>query len=83
MKNLMITSIYFGFLLLLSNCSYNEFEYDIEGQGPVPDGDYYVAPWGDDTNPGTFEEPWSTWQKAFETAKPGNVVYFRGGVYYL
>ena len=44
--------------------------------------DYYVAVDGDDSNPGTFEEPWGTWQKAFETAQAGDTVYFRGGVWY-
>ena len=45
-------------------------------------GQYYVATWGDDMNPGTYEEPWGTWQKAFNTAEPGDTVYFRGGIWY-
>ncbi|MGD2034131.1 MAG: hypothetical protein PVF73_03685, partial [Bacteroidales bacterium] len=36
---------------------------------------YYVAPWGNDNSSGTFELPWGTWQKAFEEAKAGDVVY--------
>ena len=47
---------------------------------PVP-GDYFVAPWGDDDDPGTFEQPWLTWQYAFAQPSPGDTVYFRGGVY--
>ena len=46
---------------------------------------FYVAPWGDDSNPGTFSQPWKTWDKAFawdNGVGPGDVVYFRGGVYY-
>jgi hypothetical protein len=43
---------------------------------------YYVAVDGNDTHPGTLENPWGTWQKAFETAQAGDTVYFRGGVYY-
>ncbi len=43
---------------------------------------YYVATDGDDNNPGTFTQPWATWNKAFLTAQPGDTVYFRGGVYY-
>jgi parallel beta-helix repeat protein len=43
---------------------------------------YYVAPWGNDYNPGTFEKPWATWQKAIRTARSGETVYFRGGIYY-
>jgi hypothetical protein len=46
------------------------------------DGDYYVAAWGDDTNTGAYDQPFATWQKAFDTADAGDVVYFRGGVYY-
>ena len=44
-------------------------------------GDYYVAVYGDDDNPGTYEAPWATFQKAFDEARPGDTVYFRGGVY--
>jgi parallel beta-helix repeat protein len=43
---------------------------------------YYVAPWGDDDNSGTFEQPWATWGKAITTARAGDTVYFRGGIYY-
>ena len=42
---------------------------------------YYVATTGDDSDPGTFAEPWATWAKAFYTAQAGDTVYFRGGVY--
>lgn len=53
-------------------------------------GDYYVAPVGhtysdmgeaSDSNDGSYAKPFATWQKAFETAKAGDIVYFRGGVY--
>jgi hypothetical protein len=54
---------------------------DTVAQGPMPDGDYYVATWGSDLNPGTFDKPWATWQKAFNMAKAGDVVYFREGVW--
>ena len=43
---------------------------------------YFVATNGNDNNPGTFEQPWGTWQKAFDTANAGDIVYFRGGVWY-
>ncbi|MBN2547241.1 MAG: DUF4990 domain-containing protein [Spirochaetes bacterium] len=55
---------------------------DIVKEITIQDGDYYVATWGDDSNPGTFEQPWATWQKAFNTAEEGDIVYFRGGIYY-
>jgi parallel beta-helix repeat protein len=43
--------------------------------------DYYVATNGNDNNPGTFSQPWATWDKAFNGRSPGDVVCFRGGVY--
>jgi hypothetical protein len=44
---------------------------------------YYVAPTGgNDNNSGTVNQPWATWQKAFDTAQSGDTVYFRGGVWY-
>jgi len=48
---------------------------------------YYVAPDGDDTNPGTESLPWRTIQRAvkhgypIEYRQPGDVVYLRGGLY--
>ncbi len=45
-------------------------------------GDYFVATDGNDNGPGTIDQPWATWQKAFNEARPGDTVYFRGGVYY-
>lgn len=53
-------------------------------------GDYYVAhpdstypgmnP-ASDTNDGSYLNPFATWQKAFDTAIPGDIIYFRGGVW--
>lgn len=45
--------------------------------------DFYVATDGNDSNPGTYEQPWATWGKAFNSTavQPGDTVYFRGGVY--
>ncbi len=45
-------------------------------------GPYYVAPDGDDENPGTEEAPWATIQHAAEVLLPGEVVYVRGGLYH-
>ena len=45
-------------------------------------GVYFVPVDGDDNNPGTYTQPWATWNKAFATADAGDTVYFRGGVYY-
>ena len=45
---------------------------------------YYVAPGGDDGNPGTIEAPFATVKKAHdnEDLQPGDVIYLRGGTYY-
>ena len=42
---------------------------------------YYVAPTGDDANPGTEAEPWKTIQHAADTLAAGDTVYVRAGVY--
>lgn len=44
-------------------------------------GDYFVSPTGSDLNPGTFDEPLATWQRAADLAGPGDTVYFRGGIW--
>jgi hypothetical protein len=45
---------------------------------------YYVAPGGDDRNPGTIEAPFATVKRAHdnEALQPGDVIYLRGGTYY-
>jgi MYXO-CTERM domain-containing protein len=43
--------------------------------------EYYVAPTGSDSNPGTQASPWGTVQKAADTAVAGDTVWFRGGTY--
>jgi len=52
-------------------------------------GDYFVAPPdhpetpGDDLRgDGSFSAPWASFQRAFNVARPGDTVYFRGGIYY-
>jgi hypothetical protein len=42
---------------------------------------YYVAPTGDDAQPGTILEPWRTIQKAANTLTAGETVYIRAGTY--
>ncbi len=45
---------------------------------------YYVAPNGDDENPGTIEAPFASVKKAHdnEALKPGDEICLRGGTYY-
>jgi uncharacterized repeat protein (TIGR02059 family) len=40
---------------------------------------YFVSPNGNDGASGDISNPWLTWQKAFNTAVAGDIVYFRGG----
>jgi len=42
---------------------------------------FYVAPDGDDADPGTVDQPWRTIQHAAETLVAGDTVFIRGGVY--
>src|SRR5512136_1705058 len=42
---------------------------------------YYVAQGGDDSNPGTANQPWQTIQKAANTLVAGDTVYVRSGTY--
>jgi len=44
---------------------------------------YYVAPDGDDSNPGTIDQPWATVEHAYTTVNPGDTVYFREGTYVI
>lgn len=43
--------------------------------------DFFVAPDGKDTEPGSMEAPFATIQHAFDQASPGDTVYLRGGTY--
>jgi Tol biopolymer transport system component len=43
---------------------------------------YYVAPDGNDANPGTEAQPWRTIGKAASTLTAGDTVYIRAGTYY-
>ncbi len=48
---------------------------------PSAGGTYYVSPTGDDSAPGTFDEPWATVHRAAATLRAGDSVYLRGGIY--
>ena len=43
--------------------------------------EYYVAPTGQPGNPGSFERPFASIQRAVDLAQPGDRVYLRGGHY--
>lgn len=41
----------------------------------------FVAPDGDDSHPGSEEQPWRSFQSAADQAKSGDTICFRGGTY--
>lgn len=47
----------------------------------VPRSSYYVAPNGDDSDPGTEAEPWATVDHAASTVVAGDTVYVKNGIY--
>lgn len=50
-------------------------------RGPARDADYYVAPDGSDSNPGTAQAPFRTLSEAVSVVAPGQTILLRGGVY--
>lgn len=49
--------------------------------GSISAKDYYIAPNGSDNAAGTLEAPLATLNKIQDRLRPGDKVYFRGGVY--
>ncbi|WNC68211.1 hypothetical protein RI845_17000 [Thalassotalea nanhaiensis] len=49
---------------------------------PVNPHNYYVSPTGDDSNAGTFDNPFATVQKAVDVMTEGDTTYIRGGTYF-
>ena len=43
---------------------------------------YYVATYGNDSNPGTAAQPWRTIQHAANVMVAGDTVFVRGGIYH-
>jgi len=79
-----ITYIVISALILLVGCS----ELDATGpddslNGKETDGiAYYVAPGGNDSNPGTLALPWETIDHAAQTLVAGDTVFIREGTYF-
>ena len=53
----------------------------ISGYSLAQAATYYVAPTGNNANPGTISQPFATLQKAHDVANPGDTIYMRGGTY--
>jgi hypothetical protein len=52
---------------------------DMANDTDINPADYYVAPDGDDDNPGNIDEPFATMAHAQSVAEAGDTVYFRNG----
>lgn len=63
------------FVLLFASCNKSEPTEPQDRSG------YYVAPNGNDANPGTENEPWKTIGKAAKTLAAGDTVYIKAGTY--
>jgi len=50
--------------------------------GFISNAQIFVAPDGDDSNPGTIDLPFKTLEKAVSVSGPDSLIYMRGGVYY-
>ncbi len=50
---------------------------------PMQARTWFVAPQGDDTAPGSFEQPFASLNKAVDVVSPGDTIFLRGGVYML
>ena len=50
---------------------------------PAVSATWYVATWGDDDGPGTFDQPFRTVQRGVRAAAPGDSVLVREGTYDL
>jgi hypothetical protein len=68
-------------LALLPATSVWRANLGMEPPAPSQGTVYYVAPDGDDGNPGTFDYPWQTIQHAADTLVAGDTVYIRAGTY--
>jgi hypothetical protein len=48
---------------------------------PAGAANYYMAPTGSDSNPGTLDKPWKSYTRAQNTLKAGDTLFARGGTY--
>ena len=67
--------------LLCGGCNGQTIMPSEEGASASNGSIYYVAPTGNDLNPGTEAQPWQTIQKAADSLIPGDTVYIKAGTY--
>ena len=60
----------------------NMYDYMLLADHWLDTSGYYVAITGDDSNPGTFFEPFATIQKAADVMSAGDTCYIRKGTYH-
>ena len=53
----------------------------VAGQLGAAAADFYVAPTGNDGNPGTLSQPFRAVQQAASILQPGDTAWLRGGTY--
>jgi hypothetical protein len=82
-KSILVNLLLSVILISTYGCKKDDFSPKIDDFDPYTMGDYFVSPSGNDNNPGTFDKPWATWQKAADEARAGDTVYFRGGTWYV
>lgn len=83
MEKLIRISFVISYILIILSLMSCQDDIELLGvDNKPPDSPaYYVSPKGNDKNPGTFDQPFLTWAKAIEIAKPGDIIYIRGGEY--
>jgi hypothetical protein len=69
-------------LILLFLSSYCLYAQGTSGVYYVAPPDHPETPGSDLNGNGSYSAPWESFQKAFEMARPGDTVFFRGGIYY-
>lgn len=69
-------------IIILLISSYILHAQDIGGSYYVAPPDHPETPGSDAKGNGSYSAPWATFQRAFDMARPGDTVYFRGGIYY-
>jgi parallel beta-helix repeat protein len=67
--------------LILSGILLGAMGIPASGRLEAAGGEYFVAPDGDDNNPGTLSQPWKTIAKANRTLHAGDTLYVRAGTY--
>jgi len=77
---LLVIWAFIGFNIIL-NCGGFGSKNDLSATSQISGKIYYVSARGSDWNDGSMNRPWGTVQHAGRTAKPGDSILVRGGIY--